>query len=356
MGFFSNITKGGSIFTNELALDYNFVPRLIPYREMQQKYIASCIKPIFANRNGKNIVIFGPPGIGKTVATRHILNEIEEETDDIIPIYINCWNKNTSYKVVIEICDILDYKFTQNKKTEELFEIVKNILNRKSAVFVFDEIDKAEDYDFIYTLLEDIYRKSIILITNYKSWVTELDDRIKSRLVPEMLEFRAYNQEEIKGIIKERASYAFIPQCIHESVFDFVAKTTMENGGDVRTGIYLMRESGLLAEEKGSGCITIEHAQTASKKLADFSIKKSEELDEDLQKIFTLIKMKNGGKIGDLFKFYQEEGGNLSYKSFQRKVAKLEENRFIAAEKLMGGSEGTTTMISLPQDKKLTEF
>jgi len=357
MGFFSNINKGGSIFANELALDYNFVPKLIPFREVQQKYIASCIKPLLAKRNGKNVIIFGPPGTGKTVATRHILNALEEETEEVVPIYINCWNKNTSYKVVIEICDVLDYKFTQNKKTEELFEVVKNILNRKSAVFVFDEIDKAEEYNFLYTLLEDIYRKTIILITNYKSWFAELDDRIKSRLVPEMLEFKPYSQSEIKGIIKERASYAFVPQCVNENVFDFIAKTTIENGGgDVRIGIYLLREAGLAAEESGSGCILLEHAQQASKKLADFSIKKADELDEEGQKILNLIRMKNGGKIGELFKFYQEEGGNLSYKSFQRKIAKLDENKFISTEKTMGGAEGTTTIIRLMQEKKLTEF
>ncbi len=357
MGFFSNISgEQRSIFANELALDYNFVPKLIPFRDMQQKYIASCIKPLFSNRNGKNIVLFGPPGVGKTVATRHILNEMEEESDDIVPVYINCWNKNTSYKVAIEICDILDYKFTQNKKTEELFAIIKNLLNRKSAVFVFDEIDKAEDYDFLYTLLEDIYRKTIILITNYKSWVAELDDRIKSRLVPELLEFRAYNREEINGILKERAGYAFIPQCVEEPVFDFVAKRTIDMGGDVRTGIYMLREAGMIAEESGQGCVMIGHAEKATSKMVDFSIKKTEELDDETQKIFTLVKMKSGGKIGELFKLYQDEGGNLSYKSFQRKIAKLDENKFISAEKIMGGSEGTTTMISLPQEKKLTEF
>ena len=358
MGFFSSINSGTrSIFANEIALDYNFVPKLIPFREMQQKYVASCIKPLFSKRNGKNIVLFGPPGVGKTVATRHILNEMEEETDDVVPIYINCWNKNTSYKIAIEICEMLDYKFTQNKKTEELFEIIKSMLNRKSAVFVFDEIDKAEDYDFLYTLLEDIYRKTIILITNYKSWVNDLDDRIKSRMVPEMLEFKSYSQNEIKGIVKERAGYAFIPQCVDEGVFDFISAKTMEKGeGDIRIGIYLLREAGIIAEERAAGCINLDHAEEAAKKLADFSIKKAEELDDDARKIFGLVKMKNGGKIGELFKFYQDEGGNLSYKSFQRKVAKLEENRFISTEKIMGGSEGTTTMISMPHEKKLTEF
>jgi len=357
MGFFKNAGGEQPLFANELALDYTFVPKMIPYREMQQKQIAGCIKPLFGKRNGKNIVVYGPPGVGKTVACRHILNELEEETDEIIPIYINCWQKNTSYKVVVELCNFLDYKFTQNKKTEELFEIVKNILNRKSAVLIFDEIDKAEDHDFIYTLLEDIYRKTIILITNYKTWVASVDDRIRSRLIPELLEFKEYTQTEIKGILKERISYAFVPGCVDENAVDFIARKTVEAGsGDVRIGLYLLKEAGDIAEEKNASRLTIEHAEEASEKLSDFSVKKTEDLDEDCRKIMTIIKMKNGGKIGDLYKSYQDEGGKIAYKSFQRRISKLEENKFISTEKIMGGSEGTTTIIRLVYDKKLTEF
>ena len=357
MGLFSSMGGGQSIFANELALDYNFIPKLIPFREMQQKHIAGCIKPLFDKRNGKNIVIFGPPGVGKTVACRHVMNELEEETDDIVPIYINCWQKNTSYKIVVELCNFLDYKFTQNKKTEELFEIVKNMLNKKSAVLVFDEIDKAEDYDFIYTLLEDIYRKTIILITNYKSWIASVDDRIKSRLLPELLEFASYNQTEVKGILKERAGYSFIPGCVDENAIDFIARKTIEaGGGDIRIGLYLLKEAGETADLQNSPRLTIQHAEEAAKKLSDFSVKKTEDLDDDCKKIMTIIRMKNGGKIGDLYKTYQEEGGKIAYKSFQRKIAKLDENKFISTEKVMGGSEGTTTIIKLVYDKKLTEF
>ena len=52
------------------------------------------------------------------------------------------------------------YKFTQNKKTDELIREAVRILNKKKVVLVFDEIDKADDHHFIYTLSEEVYRKS----------------------------------------------------------------------------------------------------------------------------------------------------------------------------------------------------
>ena len=74
---------------------------------------------------------------------------------------------------------------------------------------MFDEIDKAEDLDFLYALLNDIYKKSIVLITNYKNWLDTVEDRIKSRLLPEVLEFAAYDSTQTKEIMKPRVGYAF---------------------------------------------------------------------------------------------------------------------------------------------------
>ena len=69
-----------------------------------------------------------------------------------------------------------------------------------------------------------------------------------------------------------------------------------------------------------------------------------------------LIKDNSGKKIGDLYKIYQSNAGTENYKWFQRKIAKLEEGRFITTKKITGGADGTTTMIEYSQAKKLTDF
>ncbi len=357
MALFKDMLKSDeSLFKNSVALDYDYIPKLIKYREGEQQQMASCIKPLFQKRNGRNLFIYGRPGIGKTLACKNVLKELEEQSDEIIPIYINCWQKNTSFKILIKICNLLGYKLTHNKKTDELFNIVKGILNKKSVVFVFDEADKLDDFDFLYSILEEIYRKSIFLINNDSKWLSELEDRIKSRLTPEMLEFRQYNNNEIDGIIRERIKYAFFENIWHEEAIELAIEKTFELG-DIRSGLYLLREAGNAAEDRSSRKINLEDVKKAMEKLPEFSSKKTDELEADKKFILEIIKKNSGKKIGEIYKSYQDEGGKAVYKTFQRKITKLEKDNFISTEKIAGGKEGKTTIINIKDiTKKITDF
>ena len=351
MGLFDDMLKGGeSLIRNEEALDFEFLPKVLPFREREQRFIADSIKPLFKGRTGRNVVMHGPPGIGKTAATRHVIREVEEESDEIFPIYINCWQNNTTYKILVEICDQLGYRLVQNKKTVDLYKIVASMINKKAAAFVFDEIDKVEEYDFLYFLLEDIYKKSICLITNFKDWLEGLDTRIRSRLMPEQLEFKQYNEHETKEIMKERMSYAFPGGVWQADAFDRLAKKTSELK-DIRTGLFLMRESALIAEEKSKKNIELEDVNKAIVKLDTFTIKNSADLEEETRFIWIIVKDNSGAKIGDLYKIYQSKGGSQSYKTFQRKIAELDKNKFISTKKKTG-TGGNTTIV----EKKLTDF
>lgn len=357
MGFFDKeLREGESLFKNEDALDYAFVPPVVPFRENQQHALAACIKPLIQGRNGRNVFVYGAPGIGKTSATKWVLKELEENTDDIHTLYINCWQKNTTFKIFVDLCHQLGYSFTQNKNTEELLELIKNRTLKKPAVFVFDEIDKAEDMDFLYSLLNDIYKKSIVLITNYKSWLDEVEERVKSRLVPEILEFGAYDSTQTKEILKNRVGYAFVPGVWQADAFTLITEKAGEMR-DVRMGLYLLREAGLAAEDQASRKITLEHAQSAIGKLSEFMKKDADELDDDTQLVLGIVKDQSGAKIGDLFKTYTDKGGQGAYKTFQRKIERLHKGGFVETEKITGGKDGTTTLVKFAvKDKKLDEF
>ncbi|MBI4141729.1 AAA family ATPase [Candidatus Woesearchaeota archaeon] len=353
MALFNELLGAGeSLFKNEDALDLDFVPKLLPYREKQQHHVANCIKPLMQGRNGRNLFIFGAPGIGKTAAIKWVLRDLEETTDEVVPLYINCWQKNTTYKIMMDLCAQLDYKFLQNKNTEELFEVIKNIVNKKTVVFVFDEVDKVEEADFLYAILNDVLRKTVILITNYKSWIDNIEERVKSRLMAEILEFKQYSGEETKEILKQRVGYAFVPGAWDSSAFSLILSKAAESR-DVRTGLFLLREAGLCAEENSAKRISVEHANIAVKKVCEFTQHEIDNLSGDAKDILSLVSKHSGKKIGDLFELYKKNDSSMNYKTFQRRIEKLTIGGFVNTEKIVGGKEGKTTIVSTVDAKKL---
>lgn len=355
MSLFKDLLKSGeTLFRDTVLLDNDFQPKLLQYRENEQMRMATAIRPLLQGNNGRNVFVYGAPGIGKTTACKHVLRELEEETTDVVTLYVNCWKENTTFKIFYKLCEDLGQKFLLNKKTSELFTLIKAKLNKTAVVFVFDEIDKLEEMDFLYAILEDIYRKSIVLITNYRDSYSDLDERIRSRLGPEFVFFRAYSEQEIAGILKHRRDFAFVQDCWDEEAFKEIVEKCCELK-DIRIGLYLMREAGNITEERSSRKITLPHVAEAMKKVEDFHIKPKEGLDEELQSILNLVRDHSGKKIGDIYSFYAENGGDLSYKSFQRRVTKLLEGRFINMEKIYG-QEGNSSIVTYSGERKLTEF
>ncbi|MDP4012529.1 MAG: AAA family ATPase [Candidatus Nanoarchaeia archaeon] len=352
MGIFKDILSNSeSLFLNEDALDSDYTPPIIKYRENQQAYVANCIKPLLMGRSGKNLFISGSPGIGKTVAVTHILNELKNETEEIETIYINCWKKDTAYKVMLEICNQINYRFTQNRSTDELLQSITKILNKSGVVIVLDEADKLTENSVIYSLLEDLYKKTIILIANDKTWLSDLDERIRSRLMPEILEFNAYNAEETSGILKQRIEFALVPNILENEAFELISKKTYE-ARDIRSGLFLLKEAANSAESESSKRIRIAHANKAVEKLNEFHIKKSEEFTEEELKILDFIKVNSGKAMGDIHKEYEKQS-SMPYRTFFRKIKLLEKARRIS---LHNEGIGKVTKVIYGSEKKISDF
>jgi cell division control protein 6 len=260
-----------SIFINTEALEQAYLPRLLPYREEQHKYLAECIKPLMNRRSGTNLLITGAPGIGKTACVRFILRKLMEETENIMPIYINCWKRDTGSKIINEIARLMDVKTLENLSSDELFDRIILRFNKYSGVvFAFDEIDKVKDFDFLYRILEDVPHKTVFLVTNLSDWISKLDRRLVSRLLLDRIEFKPYNYEETKGILHERRKYAFIPDCWDYDAFENVVKKTSASK-DIRVGLFLMKNAGENAEKRGSEKIEVKDMEKTLEKLKDFS-------------------------------------------------------------------------------------
>ena len=349
-----------TIFSFADALDPDHIPKLLPHRENQQLEIRNAIRPLLHGRTGDTLLIRGGPGFGKTVVVKRMLMSLDEEdTSDkkISHVYINCWRHNTTYKIIVELAHELGYKFTHNKNTSQIIDEVKRIVEQKDGVVLaFDEIDKIEDYDFLYFILEEIKRKTLLLITNDSDWGTKLDDRIKSRLTPIVLEFKSYVPDEIKDILKDRIKLAFYQNVWTDEAFNEIVDKAI-NYSDIRAGITLLKVTGEIAEKTGSRKVKLEHAKEAINNTSAFKIKVTSDLAEEEQHVLDICKTNSGQTTGELYKIYIQLGGQKSNKTFTRYLQDLEIKKLIKLDMTGEGFAGKSSVITyIGDEKRLTEF
>ncbi|MBU1120797.1 MAG: AAA family ATPase [archaeon] len=266
--YFSSLKENESIFSNIDSLSLDYLPKFLFHRENEQKHIAETIKPLLNEGNAGNLLIHGLSGIGKTHAVKRVLEDLREEEGEEIGVgFVNCWKLSSSQNILEKISKELGYGLTQGLNEVQLIEKIKLMLKtRKGLVLAFDEIDKAEEYRFLYTLLEELESKSIILITNNPEWIALLDARIKSRLIPETIEFKEYGRKEVEDIIKERIKLAFFENSWEENAIKLVAGKTFQSK-DIRKGIHLLKEAGMNAENKGERIVREEEVEKAISKI-----------------------------------------------------------------------------------------
>jgi cell division control protein 6 len=254
-----------SLFTAPGILEIDYLPRLMPYREDQQKYLARVISRLPSL--GTNVLITGPPGIGKTACVRWVFRELRESGEsDATPLYINCWQDNSAEKIGIRLAGQFGINTAYRKADEILSLVLQKIKTLKAVVLAFDEVDKLERESFLYNFTEELPHKSIFLISTKKDWLARIDERVRSRLMPELMEFDTYSKEQTQGILAERRDHSFVPGVWNPVAFDRVVERCYASR-DIRTGLALLKNSGLIAEHEGVRKIRQDHVEAAVRKL-----------------------------------------------------------------------------------------
>ena len=189
-----------------------------------------------------------------------------------------------------------------------------------------------------------IYKKSILLITNDFSFGEDLDPRVKSRLLPELVEFPEYSLQETENILRERIKYAFYQNVWETDALKKIAEHS-HKFRDVRIGIVLLKVAGELAEAAASKKVKLEHAEKAIAKTDAIKIKASTDLTDDERFILDLCKIHAGKIFGEFFGEYEKAGGKKSDRTVKRILDKLENRKLIKQEPVTEGLQGRSSKI-----------
>lgn len=262
---FEEVRNRRSVFRTETPLSSDASSQTIVNREDEISQIANTIQPLTEGRTPENLLVYGPPGIGKTTCVNHVLNSLEEQTH-INTVGINCWQYNTRPSLLTHLLIELGVPIPRKGlPVDQLLGKFREWLDKnRGCAIVLDEFDQLKDaceviYD-LQELNEDMDKSlGLIMISNQSDPSADLDPRSQSRLPLTSLELRPYDAEELESILEDRAEAAFQAGAISHQVLSLISNIVADENGDCRKALNLLLRAGRKAEREGENRVTPKH-------------------------------------------------------------------------------------------------
>lgn len=267
------------IFENRLVFSNKYVPEKIVHRDQQIEEVQARLQwPLMKNPSKpKDHVIYGFGGTGKTLISRHVVDELMKRTHDVTYFYISLKDAHTLVRALNAILGKMGGKAGKTNSSQHLFEKIYacvNTLPHKYIIFILDEIDKVVDGydDLLYGFLRSNEKaqtdKEITLIAtsndfNFPSGL-EMGTRSSFSLM-DKLTFPMYNAPQLKDILANRAILGLKKNTYDDAILSICAAHGARDHGDARKTIELLEKSGEIAMARKSSKITQEHIDLALK-------------------------------------------------------------------------------------------
>lgn len=281
MGLFQPDTD---IFQERDVLREDYQPEEIVGRDEELQQYITALQPVINGDQPANIFLYGKAGVGKTACTRYLLRELKDDAAefdvDLTTIRTNCEDLSTSYQVAIQLInDLRDPEdhlkptgYPRRQVNEWLWEELDAIGG--TVIIVFDEVDHIDDDSILYQIprarangnLEES-KVGIIGISNDFKFRESLSSKVQSSLCEKELQFPAYNANELRDILRQRADIAFFDDVVPHEVIAKCAAFGAKDAGDARQSLDLLMEAGDVAVEQDATQVTVDHVDQARESL-----------------------------------------------------------------------------------------
>ncbi len=365
---------GKSIIKNRDILHFTYIPDVILHRKIEQEQVTQSLLPILKKSRPSNLLVYGKPGIGKTLVVKKVLSKIQERVEKsnfpIKLIYSNSKEETTLYGLLVSLGRQLGLNEKELPSNGLAISVVfKRLLDKineekLNAIFVIDEIDYLAQLvaktgkDILYQLTranERLTQGSLTLvgISNDLTFKERLDPRVISSLGEEEIIFTNYNVEQIKKILEERINKSFIADSVDEPALNLIAALAGGEHGDARRAIDLLRVAGELAERQQSDKVTIEHVREATQKMEENKEEKSLKSFPLHEKLVLIALMKaNGSSTGEIYSSYKNlcktiGKDELTQRRITQMLSEIELSGIISGRLIHQGIHGRTKKYKL---------
>ena len=253
-----------SVFKDETKLSIRYIPNELHFRSTELKFLARHFKELIEEgQDGKNLIVFGPVGSGKTSITKKFgqwINERENKRK-LEYIHVNCRVNRSTYTILLSIARTLNEHIpSRGYSSHELLDMVVDLLKsqKMSLILVLDEIDFVPDdqiSDLIYSLNRTSENRvlvehhiSLILISRTLEFESRLDESTISTLGAAKLELSKYDEEQLQNIFQNRVDEVFKQGTVTEESLHLTSSIAGKTG-DARKGLELLWYAGKYADQ-----------------------------------------------------------------------------------------------------------
>lgn len=289
-----HLTPDDSIFLDEDVLRDDYDPDRILERDDKLNEYLKMFSEVVRKKRPRNIFVYGPTGVGKTVGTRLVLDRLKEDAAEIEGVdvrteHMECKDLNTSYQVAANLVNQLrkgtdrDSISTTGHPEGTVYDMLFNELraiDETHVIIALDEIDNIGTSDnLLYKLGRCNDRNSakfvdpentkvgLVGITNDGTFRQRLDSRVQSTLSEREIHFPPYDANELRTILNDRATDAFQTDVLSEDTIPLVAAFAAQRSGYARTALELLYKAGKIASDKDAELVTEDHVREAEDRI-----------------------------------------------------------------------------------------
>lgn len=219
---------------------------------------------------------------------------------------MNCWQKNTFYSILDAVLTDLRVLCGEERNTSFKLNILRRHIKGEPLVLILDEVDSlslSERNTALYNFC-NFGNLGLICISESRFLMVTLEDRIKSRLNAQIIEFPPYTVSDLTEILKARAGTALVPDTWCNKTFEKIAELAE---GDARIAIQTLRSAANFAERECSRFIEKRHIEKDFQNMKNLKrIYALKNLTEHHQILYHMIKDQKEIISKELWKTYLE--------------------------------------------------
>jgi Cdc6-like AAA superfamily ATPase len=246
MSLTSDIITNSRVFTEE------YTPNDLHHRHSEHKELSNQLQPAVHGHRANDVVLHGPPGVGKTLTARVVCDHLQNEAH-VSKHRIGCTSASETGILLQAVTGHpRDVYVPPNSSPDYLVSTLQDIVSAP-YILVLDEADDLPEKDVLPYLHQIPLVSVIVICHDYGDWMEKLDPGLKSRLSLHPIPLRRYDTAELADILKERREHGVIHGVVSDDQLRVIADKA---AGIARLAIQTLHASLTLVDESGDDTLT----------------------------------------------------------------------------------------------------